>query len=158
MQETAQQLAEKAVNPGFSFKIGKLIFAPTYIHAAAIVFLLFLLVLTLARVRRMYVDWSFKGAVAMLFLGFMLALVLEGFFIIGGRTALTETLGWKSAPKPIQTALDTGRGKLIDVLGVAEEIPLSEAKENTTLQSVMENYQSLSPEEAASFKQMLCTP
>ncbi len=156
--DTAQQLAEKAANPGFSFKIGNLLFAPTYIHAAAIVFLLFLLVLTLARVRRMYVDWSFKGAAAMLFMGFMLALVIEGFLIIGGRTALTEILGWKSAPKPIQTALDTGRGKLIDVLGVTEEIPSSEASENPTLQSVIKGYQSLSSEEAESFKQMLCTP
>lgn len=158
MQDTAQQLAEKATNHGFSFNIGNLVFEPTYLHAIAIVFLLFLLVLTLARVRRLYIDWSLKGAAAMMFLGFTLALILEGFFIISGRTALTEVIGWKSAPKPIQMALDSGRGKLIDVLGVAEEIPQSQASEKTDLQSVIDSYQSLSPDEAESFKKMLCTP
>ena len=42
--------------PTFSFSVGQYDIAPTYITAGLIVFLLFLLVLTLARLRHMYVS------------------------------------------------------------------------------------------------------
>jgi len=153
-----QELLNKATAETFNVEVGELIFAPNYLQAAAIVGLLFLLVLTLARLRRMYVDWSLKGSMTMVFLGFMLALVLEGFLILGGRTALTEFLGWKSAPKPIQKALDTGREKLVDVLGVTEEVPASLAKEEATYESVVDAIQSLPPETNAKVKKLICTP
>lgn len=106
-----------------SFKIGELTFAPNVLTAAAVVFLLFLLVVTMAQVRRHFLDWSVKGAFFGIFLGFVLALIMEGFFILSGRTALTQVLGWKNAPKPIQTALDQGRSKLVEVLGVSPCTP-----------------------------------
>ena len=130
----------------------------SYLHAAAIIFLLFLLVLTLARLRRVYVNWSLKGASAMMFLGFMLALILEGFLILGGRTMLTEILGWQNAPKPIQNALEAGRTRLIAVLGVTDEIPSSSAEEGPNLYEVITDYQSLPPDEALKFKTMICNP
>lgn len=66
----------------------------------------------MAQFRRHLVERSFKGGIFGLFLGFFLALVLEGFLLVGGKTVLTETLGWKNAPKPISIVLDTGRNKL----------------------------------------------
>lgn len=101
-------------------------------------------------------DWSLKGGVFGIFFGFLLALILEGFLLIGGKTALTEALGWKNAPKPIQVALDAGRGKLIQVLGIQDQIPTSMAKENTTVQSAIQTLQSLNPADMKKVKSLLC--
>jgi phosphoglycerol transferase MdoB-like AlkP superfamily enzyme len=140
----------------FEFKVGNFNIAPTYWQAGAIVLLLFLLVLTLAQVRRRFLDWSIKGAFFGIFLGFLLALILEGFLILGGKTALTEVLGWKNAPKPISNALDAGRSKLIDVLGVQTEIPSSQAQEKPSYQSVIQNFQNLSPQDAERVRSTIC--
>src|SRR4030067_1963214 len=97
-----------------TYNIKGIYIEPTYWQAFAIVFLLFLLVLTFARLRHLYVHWSVsKPAVSFIFYGFLLALVVEGFLIISGRTLFTEILGWKNAPKPVSTILDAGRVKLV---------------------------------------------
>lgn len=83
-----------------------------YLQVGAIIVLLFLLILTLASVRKHFVRWSFKGGLMGLFFGFLLALIFEGFLLIGGRTAVTEILGWKNAPKPLVNVLDAGRAKI----------------------------------------------
>lgn len=153
----AQNLTQKALEPSLSFDVGNLVFTPSYIQAFAVVFLLFLLVLSLARLRRMYVGWSLKGATTMLFLGFMLAFVLEGFLLLGGRTLLTEVVGWKNAPKPIQLVLDSGRSKLVDVLGVTEEIPVSSAQ-GGGVDSLVVQFQSLPPDEQSGARKVICAP
>lgn len=147
------------INKTFDFKVRNLLITPTYWQAGAIVFLLFLLVWTIARLRHMYVGWSLgKSAISMIFWGFLLALILEGFLIISGRTILTEILGWKNAPKPISTALDVGRAKLVDVLGVTDEIPQSSAREMPTVSSVVDDFQNLSGMEAQEVRLLICEP
>lgn len=124
---------------------------PTYWQTGAVVILIFLLVFTLARVRYLYVHWSLgKSAMAMAFWGFLLAIIMEGLLILSGRTLFTEVLGWKGAPKPISTLLTISRNKLVDVLGVTEEIP--------TYQSVMGDYESLSPDEMEDVRSNICKP
>lgn len=146
------------INQTFKFKVGSMNIAPTYWQAATIVFLLFLLVFTLARLRWLYVHWSMgKGSFAMITWGFVLALVVEGFLMISGRTLFTELLGWKNAPKPISTVLNIGRDKLVDVLGTQDEIPSSFAGEKGS-DGVVSVYQSLSSSEAEKVKQVICTP
>ena len=140
----------------FNLNLGKFSLPVTYLEAGAVIFLLFLLILVMAQYRRHYVDWSLKGGVFGIFFGFLLALILEGFLLIGGKTALTEALGWKNAPKPIQVALDAGRGKLIQVLGIQDQIPTSMAKENTTVQSAIQTLQSLNPADMKKVKSLLC--
>ena len=104
---------------------------------------------TLARMRYLYVHWSMgRSAWAMLFWGFMLAIIIEGLLIFSGRTLFTEVLGWKGAPKPISTLLTISRNKLVDVLGVTEEIP--------TYQSVVGDYESLSTKEMEDVKKIIC--
>lgn len=143
----------------FDLRLGRLDIAPTYWQAAAIVFLLFLLVLTLARLRHLFVNWSLgKNAIAMLFWGFLLALILEGFLLIGGRTLFSEILGWENAPKPISVALDITRAKLVDVLGVSDKIPLSVAKENFTAEDLILDFQNLAPEEIGKARSVICAP
>lgn len=141
---------------GFSFNLGGFTFAPAYWHAIAIVFLVFLLILMMAQFRRHFLDWSAKGAIFGVFFGFLLALILEGFLIIGGKTFLTEILGWKNAPKPISVALDRGREQLVKVLGVTDSIPQSLASEEITSEKIIETFQTLNPLEAKKVKALIC--
>lgn len=152
------QITNNIFGKTFALKLGNLSIAPTYWQAAAIVFLLFLLVWTLARLRHLYVGWSFKAAGSMVLIGFLLAVVLEGFMILGGRTVFTEVLGWKTPPKPISLLLDASRAKLVRVLGVTEEIPASAAKETPSYKSVVSDFQTLSPKEAEKARSFICEP
>lgn len=140
----------------FDFDIGKIHISVPYIQAAAIVILIFVLILTLAQVRRHFFDWSAKGALFGIFFGFLLALILEGFLLVGGRTAITEILGWKNAPKPIANALDVGKAKLVDVLGMETQIPSTSAKTDITAKEVINIFQSLNPSEAQKAKKIIC--
>ena len=115
----------------FQFNLGSLNISTSYLQAGAIVVLLFLLVLSLASFRRRLVGWSMKGALFGLFFGFLLALIFEGLLVVGGRTAITEIAGWKNAPQPILSVLDSGREKLVDVLGVQSQVPESAARCDT---------------------------
>ena len=101
----------------FSFKVGALTISPNYLEAGLVVFLIFALILAMARMHRLFINWSFKGAAMGVLLGFILAIIVEGFFVIGGSSILTSTLGWKNAPKPVQNVLDAGRAEFIKVLG-----------------------------------------
>jgi phosphoglycerol transferase MdoB-like AlkP superfamily enzyme len=144
--------------PSLDFNIGSLSFSPSYLQAGAIIGLLFLLVLTLAYFRRHLLDWSLKGAIFGLFFGFLIALIFEGFLIIGGKTAITEVLGWKNAPKPLLSIIDASRAKLVNVLGVTSEIPSSVAKEDPTVDDAIHVFQNLDPSEAKKVRATICQP
>ncbi|MEK7472709.1 MAG: hypothetical protein AAB625_01585 [Patescibacteria group bacterium] len=132
--------------------------APTYIKAGAIIVLIFLLIIVLAQFRHHFVKWSLKGGLMGLFFGFLLALFLEGFLLIAGRTAVTELLGWKNAPKPIKTALDIGHQKLINVLGTSEQINKTYASTNPTIEDALNTLQDLDPVEIIKIKAIICQP
>jgi len=147
------------ISKTFDLRLGKLEISPTYWQAAAIVFLLFLLVLTLARLRHMYIDWSVsKSAIAFMFWGFILAIIIEGFFIIGGRTIVTEFLGWKNPPKPVKFVLEAGRGQLVRVLGLSDEIPEPKVSLPVSYQSIISDYQGLSSQDAGIVRSFICSP
>ena len=141
----------------FDLNVGSLSLSPTYVTAGVIIFLLFLLILTLAQVRRHFLNWSIKGGIFGIVLGFLLAVIFEGFLLIGGRTVVTEVLGWKNAPKPIVNVLDSGRAKLVKVLGVTDEIPESAAK-NYSSEEVIDAFQSLPAKEATKVRGIVCEP
>ncbi len=142
----------------FTLTLGKFSLPISYIQAGLIVILLFVLILSMAQFRRHFIEWSFKGGIVGLFFGFLFALILEGFLLIGGKTALTEVLGWKNAPKPISVVLDAGRSELINVLGIETTIPSSVAKENTTVQTAVETLQGLNPSDMKKVKSLICQP
>ena len=150
--------AARLIGETFDLNLGKFSISPSYFQAIAIVILLFLLILSMAQFRRHLMGWSLKGGIFGIFFGFIFALILEGFLIIGGKTALTEVLGWKNAPKPILVALEAGRNKLTSVLGDSVNIPSSSAELKSTKDEVIGLCQSLPPEEAKSVRQMICTP
>ncbi len=156
MQQFSQVLS--FISRSFILNLGKFSIPVTYWEVGAIIFLIFLLILSMAQFRRHYVDWGFKGALFGIFFGFLLALLLEGFLIVGGKTALTEFLGWKNAPKPLQVALDAGKTQLIQVLGVDTAIPSSLAKDSSTFQGALENIQTLSPADLKKVKSLICQP
>lgn len=90
--------------------------APTYIQAGAIILLIFLLIIILAQFRHHFVRWSMKGGLIGLFFGIVLTLIIEGFLLVNGRTALITLLSWNNAPKPMSTVLDIGKEKLTNII------------------------------------------
>src|SRR5438477_10823627 len=100
--------------------IGNINFTPQLWQAGIVLVLIFALILVTAQMRRHYFGWSMKGAWFGVVIGFALALILEGFLLVSGKTALTVLLGWKNAPEPIQNALDVGHTKLVDVLSATD--------------------------------------
>ena len=132
--------------------------ASTYIQAGVIVVLLFILVLCLAQFRHHFVRWSFKGGLIGLFFGVALTLIVEGFLIVNGHTALTSLLGWKNAPKPISTALDMGKEKLTNVLGLETDEIISKNTIETTSKGVINALQGLNPDEIKKIKAIMCQP
>lgn len=157
MPDTAQ-LQEKVSVVFDTFTIdlpGGFIMQPNYLQAGLIVFLVFLLVLTLGQLRHRMNSWTLKGTMPGIGFGFAIALILEGFLLIGGRTLFTEVLGWENAPKPISNVLDTGRERLVDVLGVTDPIPNSNASEASS-EGVVLQYQSLTSKEASSVRELIC--
>lgn len=164
MQSTAEKVlmsetAESAFAPRWTFELPNgMQISSNYIQAVLIVFMIFLIILSVARLRHMYVNWSLKGAVSMIGFGFLLALVLEGLLIIGGRTLFTEVLGWENAPKPISVALDAGRLRLVNVLGVTDSIPESSADTKSEVELVVKQINSLDVEERAQLFENYCSP
>ena len=128
------------------------VFQPTYIQAGLIVFLIFLLILTLGSLRHRMAHWEFRGLFPGIAFGFVLALILEGIMLVGGGTLITKTLGWKNAPKPISVALDQGKEKLNEVLGEKT----SQVQEELTPQEVLQGIKNLSPSEYDSIKRLIC--
>lgn len=143
---------------GFHYKLGNFYFEPSYFQVGLIIFLIFLLLLSLARVRHLFVSWSLgKHSVAIFVWGFIVALIVEGFFILAGRTMFTEILGWKNPPKPIAHLLDLGRNRLVYVLGESTEIKISQAKESS-VNELIKIFFSLSTEEKQRVKAEICKP
>lgn len=160
--ESAYQLLEneyvlKALAPSLDYNFSDYNISASYFQAGIVLFLIFVLLFSLARLKRMQQHWSMKGATSMIFIGFIIALVLEGFMLLGGRTILTELLGWENAPKPISTALDEGRQRMIKVLGVTDEIPNSSAAEPLTADEVMYIIDALPQTEKDLLHETMCT-
>lgn len=101
-----------------NLKISNFTIAPNIWQAAAIVALVFALILILAYMSRNFLEWSLSGFGIGLIIGFILAIVLEGFLLIGGKTVITGLLSWKSAPPQVQSILESGHTKLLEVLSV----------------------------------------
>jgi hypothetical protein len=155
----ASSITDKAFESFVQIPLPKgLTFAPTYLQAILIAVLIFLLILTLGQLRRRLVNWQLGGIIPGIIFGFTMAVILEGIFVLAGRTILTEVLGWENAPKPIVNALDAGRGRMAKVLGVTQEVPPSEAADKPTLESVKSQFETLSSSEKESFKSAICKP
>jgi len=126
---------------------GGLVFQPSYLQAGVIVLLLFLLVLTLGSLRHRMNHWTIKGVFPGIAFGFLLAIILEGFLLVGGKTFLIGMLGWKEAPGPVTSVLDVGREKLVNVLGT----------EAQSAEELVSAYEKLSDSEAESVRLFVCT-
>lgn len=140
-----------ALPGGFSF-------SPNLLQAILMVILIFLLIFTLGHLRHTYVDWSVKGIAPGFTFGFAVAIILEGLFLIGGKTLFTELIGWKTAPKPISNVLDGSRQKIIDVLGVQTQIPNSDAASAPSSRTVVLEYKNLDSKEQQTVKAAICEP
>lgn len=149
--ETALVKAQ-SLTSGLAFNFGS-----SYLKAGIIIALVFSLVVVLALTRRHFLDWSIKGASFGILIGFSLALILEGFLLLGGRTAFTELLGWKDPPKPVRYVLDLGRDRMAEVLGKSVLVPTSSA-EGDDINKIVDEIQSLTPGDAKRLRLRICEP
>lgn len=78
--------------------------------------------------------------------------------MIWGKTLLTETLGWKDAPKPLKTAMELGREKFVSVLGVSSEKQQAVIFSDPKVEDAIDVIQSLDPNENKKIKDIICTP
>lgn len=129
-----------------------------YVQATLIVVLIFLSILVLSKLRHYIVKSSFQASFIGILIGFVLALIVEGFFLIWGKTLLTETLGWKDAPKPLKTAMELGREKFVSVLGVSSEKQQAVIFSDPKVEDAIDVIQSLDPNENKKIKDIICTP
>lgn len=146
------------ISKTFDLNFGRFTVSPSYLQAGLVLILVFVIILGIAQYRRHMVNWSLKGALFGIFIGFVLALILEGFLIIGGKTVLTQTLGWKNAPKPLLNLLDIGKTKLVEVLGIKDQIPFSQAETIKTPNEIISEIQSLTAKGAQTVKSAICKP
>ncbi len=138
------------------YKIGGLDISPSYSQAAIVLVLVFLLLLSLARVRRLFVHWSLgRHSIAIFVWGFIVALIVEGFFILAGRTMFTEILGLKNVPKPVSSFIELGRNRVYQVLGESIEVKESSALETTT-KSLLKSFSLLNEKEQEEVKKEIC--
>jgi hypothetical protein len=138
----------KILTPRFNLNIGKFSLPIPYFEAALVVLLIFVLILSFAQFRRHTVNWSLKGILFGTFFGFVLALTIEAFLIINGKTFLIGVLGWKNAPAPISLVLDVGRSKLVQVLGTNTQ--------TTNVDGTIQLLQSLNPADVKKVKAIFC--
>ena len=142
-----------------TFRVGNLDIDATYWEAAVIILLVFMLVFTLARLRFLYVHWSLgKSAFAMFFWGMVLAFIIEGFFMVSGRTLFTEILGLKRVPKPFSTLLNIGRSRLVNVLGEESAVPDTSAESILNSDQIYSLYSKMEPVEAQKLRETICQP
>ena len=130
---------------------GGFVFAPSYLQAGLIVFLVFLLILTLGMLQHRYMHWTIKGVLPGFSLGFVFALLIEGILIASGSTILVSVLGWKNAPKPLSNVLDAGRTELVNVLGASK-------RSQSTIDQIVSEYQDLNEGDQESLRSLVCKP
>lgn len=134
---------------------GGLVFAPSYLQAGLMVLMIFLLILTLGQLRKRFLGWHISGIMPGLTFGFAIALILEGILVIGGRTIVTELLGWKSAPKPLVKVLDAGRARAVTVLGVTDPVPVSNAM-GQSKELIISSFENLNDSQQEEIRQVIC--
>ncbi len=141
-----------------TYTIGGLEFRIEAWMTVVILLLIFLLLFTFARLRHIYTHWSLKGFIPSVLFGVILTVLFEGLFIVSGKTILTEVLKINNAPKPIGTALDEGREKLVKVLGEADDIQIYSEETKTNYESVVDDYTALAESDAEFAKVLICEP
>ena len=131
-----------------NLQIGGVDVSSNYVQAGVVIALVFLVILIMAKATRSYMSWYTSGWWIWMVLGFLLAVAIEGFFVINGSTVFTAFLGWKDAPKPIRAVVDSGRENLVKVLGESDNEPNRE--------TLLTDYSSLDPEVASEVKENIC--
>lgn len=138
----------------FDLPIGSLTLKPAYWHAGLIVILIFLLIISMAHLRHTYLKWSFKGILPAVFLGFLIAIFLEGLLIMNGRTIFVEVIGLENMPKPISTFLDESKGELVQVLGTTQSCEPQVTESN--IKNTLDLYNNLPEEQKSTVQKAIC--
>ncbi len=147
-------LPQKSLN----FKLGRFDLTFSYWQLALIALLIFLLFLSLARVRHLFLHWSFgKNSLSFFFWGFLAALILEGILVLVGRTAFTESVG-KNLPKPVAGLVETAGEQLTKVLGEKTQVEMTKANGVENAENFIKAFLVLPSDQKKQVKEKICSP
>ena len=118
---------------------------------------IFLFLLLFAFTRHHMLSWSIRGAWFGIVLGIVVALAVEAFLLVGGRTLVVEAIKNERTPKSVRVFLQENLTELAQSLA-GEPKTLSAAEEATGAADVVLEFQRLPPLERQKARQLICTP
>ncbi|MBI4058882.1 hypothetical protein HY404_01425 [Candidatus Microgenomates bacterium] len=130
--------------------------APQLKQAVLIIGGIFLVALLLGVTRHHMLEWSIKGAGFGILLGVVLTLVVEGFLLVGGRTAVAEVLRNKNTPVAIRSFIQDNMMQLAQAIGSPPQV--LNAATSATSGEVVENFNNLSVKEQSKARTQICAP
>lgn len=127
------------------------------VQATFIIIVVFLFALLLGVARHHMLAWSIKGAWFGIFFGILLTLLVEAFLLVGGRTALVETLNNEKIPKTVRNTIREGTREISNSLN--NEIPMLSAQDQQDpTKNVISLFSSLKREDQQTVERAICLP
>lgn len=87
-------------------------------------------------------------------MGFILAIILEGFLIMSGKTIFVQIIGLENMPKPISTFLDESRQELVEVLGEDQSCEIESL--DSTINATLDAYSQLPDDQKTTIQKVIC--
>jgi hypothetical protein len=128
-----------------------------YLKIILIVALCFLLVLVMARTRRIFIEHALHGGVFGIVIGIILMLIVDLIVIAGlsDKSKLQKITSGEAGPEVMKEIAFSGMTNLSRVLGSQTIIS---ARKVTTAQELINDFLGLPDEEAAKVRDLLCPP
>lgn len=118
----------------------------------------FLFTLLLGLARHHMLAWSIKGAWFGFLLGMVLLLILEGFLLVGGKTAISELVKNKRTPENVRVFLEKNMTELAQSLSNNPKALGASTKSGNPSASFVSQFENLPRGEQDAVKEEICQP
>lgn len=128
-----------------------------YLKIILVVVLSFVLLLVLARTRKVFIEHAIHGGVFGFILGIILMLMIDLVIIAGlsDKTKLQKITSGEAGPEIVKEVALSGLSNLTKVLGAQTILP---TRRNLTAKDIISDFLSLSDSEAEKVRDLLCPP
>jgi len=128
-----------------------------YLKIILVVVLSFVLLLVLARTRKVFIEHALHGGVFGFILGMVLMLMIDLVIIAGlaDKTKLQKITSGEAGPEIVKEVALSGLVNLSKVLGAQTILP---ARRSLTAKDIISDFLSLSDSEAEKVRDLLCPP